>query len=259
MKKKSIYIILIIACVSIIWGISYYREKYAYAIAKEYYSVPPQKQSDLKVGIIGDSWVVRQNLEKLVQEKLNSKGVKAHVFSSGNPGGRSKNIYENLFKPEGELYSSKKVIENQPKYCVVLAGVNDAITQSGPDFYSHHMRMIINTLLHYKITPIIVNVPHVGLNENFAEKNGFIKLSNKVSSKLINKGEDLTVDDYREQLILDLKKNNVLDKVILINPDEVDINFYTNKNWFADPLHMNQSGYDIFSSFLAQKISDLEK
>ncbi len=124
MKKKSIYIILIIASVSIIWGISYYREKHAYALVKEYYSVPPQKQLD---------------------------------------------------------------------------------------------------------------------------------------STLINDGENLAVDDYREQLILDLKKNNVLDKVILINPDEVGLDYYTNKNWFADPLHINQSGYDVFSGFLAQKISDLEK
>lgn len=124
MKKKSIYFILIIACISIIWGISYYREKYAYALAKEYFPGLRQKQSD---------------------------------------------------------------------------------------------------------------------------------------STLTNDGEDLTVDDYREQFILDLKKNNILDKVILFNPDEVDINYDTNKNWFADPLHMNHTGYDIFSSFLAQKISDFEK
>ena len=159
----------------------------------------------------------------------------------------------------GELYSSKEVIESSPKYCIVISGINDAVTQSGPEFYAYHMTLIVKTLLHYNSTPVIVNIPRVGLDENFAEKSGFVKFSNKISSAILNNGEDLTVDDYRNQLVLELKKENLLNKVIMVNPDEVGIDYKLNRKEFWDPLHMNEVGYEKFSTYLAQKIVDLEK
>lgn len=111
MKKKLLFIILFI----VLSGGLYFADKYAYAGEKKYYPVTETRQEKLRIGIIGDSWLVREKLDSLVERKLSEKGMSAEVFSSGNPGATSKVIYENLFKEENEDFSSRKVIEGQPR------------------------------------------------------------------------------------------------------------------------------------------------
>lgn len=256
MKKKIFIIIVLLAGV---FCFIYFWNKYSYADQKSYFPSKTKPGYGLQVGIIGDSWVVRQKLDSLLKRKLLDKGIRASIFSSGNPGAKTKRIYENLFKDESEEFSSKAIIEKKPDYCIVIAGVNDAATHVGPEFYTRHMTMIINTLLHYGIRPVIVTLPEFGLEDNFKSKNFVSALSNRGADFLLNKGEPFTIKDYRNSLLAELKHTKLNSKVALLNFDEVSRDYDHDKNLYSDPLHLNKKGYQRFSEFLAADIINLER
>lgn len=255
MKKKLF--IAFIPFILVAFEAKYFHDKYSYSNQQEFFPSKLKKEENLKIGIIGDSWVVRQDLNHLIKNELAKKGKPAQIISSGNPGAKSKLIYENLFKNENEDFSSKKIITSQPKYCIVIAGVNDAATRVGSKFYSHHILLIIKTLLHYKITPIIVNLPEFGINEDYEQKQMVAKFAN-ISSEVFLDDNGFEIKDYRNLLLKDLKTNKLEKQVIILNFDEVCKNYERNKNLYSDPLHLNQLGYKKFSEFLTAKIIDLE-
>jgi len=255
MKKKisiGIVLLLVIFCFLYFWN------KYAYAGQEKYFPSNTKPEAGLQIGIIGDSWVVRQNLDSLLEKRLSDKGVHAEILSSGNPGAKTKKIYENLFKDESEEFSSKKILEKKPDYCIVIAGVNDAAMCMGPDYYAHHMVMIINTLLHYDIKPVIVSLPEFGLEENFKNKNILSSLSNRGTELVLNGSAEFKLQDYRNTLLKDLKSTGLDKKVILLNFDEVSRNYDKDKDLYADPLHLNKRGYQKFSEFLSESMINLE-
>lgn len=255
MRKKIVIIFIAILLFS---GVKYFYSKYLYDDQKEYFSINPLKKEHLKIGIIGDSWVVRQRLDSLLHQKLLDKSVLAEIFASGNPGAKTKLVYENLYKEENEDFSSKKIIERHPNYCIVIAGVNDAAMNLGPDFYSHHMILIIKTLLHYGIKPVIVSLPEFGIEENFQKKNLISKLSNKTTDLLLNNGESFSINDYRASLLKKLHDNNLDKRIILLNFDLVCNDYDNNKNLYSDPLHLNKEGYQKFSEFLATNLKNMK-
>ncbi|MDR2235709.1 MAG: SGNH/GDSL hydrolase family protein [Chryseobacterium sp.] len=256
MKKKIIVTAVLLAG---IFCTVYFWNKYSYAGPEKYFVSQTKPQDGLQIGIIGDSWVVRQNLDSLLEAKLQEKGVHAEVYASGNPGAKTKLIYENLFKEKKESFSSKEIIEKKPDYCIVIAGVNDAATHVGPDFYTHHMMMIINTLLHYGIKPVIIPLPEFGLEEDSEKKNILSSLSNKGSELVLNGGKKFEIKDYRNSLLNEIKKQKLDQKIILLNFDEVSSDFEKDRDLYADPLHLNLNGYQKFSDFLVKNIINLQR
>ncbi|NML69485.1 SGNH/GDSL hydrolase family protein [Chryseobacterium sp. RP-3-3] len=254
MKKK---IVLSSVLLTGVFCFVYFWNKYSYAGEENYFSSGTKPETGLQIGIIGDSWVVRQNLDSLLEKKLLDKGVQSEIYSSGNPGAKTKRIYENLFKDDGEEFSSKKVIDKKPDYCIVIAGVNDAATHVGPEFYTHHMVMIIKTLLHYNIKPVVVSLPEFGVEEDFKNKNIISSLSNRGAELFLNGGTEFKIPDYRTALLEDLKRNGLDKKAAILNFDEVSKDFDKNRNLYADPLHLNKQGYQKFSEFLAKGIVNL--
>lgn len=255
MKKKIILSSILLAG---LFTVVYFWNKYSYAGEEKYFSSTTKPEKGLQIGIIGDSWVVRQNLDSLLVKKLSDKGIQAQIYSSGNPGAKTRMIYENLFKDKDQEFSSKKVIEKKPDYCIVIAGVNDAAMHLGPQFYSHHMLMIVKTLLNYNIRPVVVSMPEFGLEENFKSKNIISALSNKGAELVLNGGTAFKIEDYRKAFQEDLKNNGLDQKVIVLNFDEVSHDFEKDRNLYADPLHLNKLGYQKFSDFLTQSIVNLE-
>lgn len=254
MKKKIlITTVLLIG----IFCTAYFWNKYSYADQEKYFTSPAKPEAGLQIGIIGDSWVVRQNLDSLMEVKLQEQGIHAEVYSSGNPGAKTKRIYENLFKDKNEEFSSKEIIEKKPDYCIIIAGVNDAATHVGPGFYTHHMVMIINTLLHYGIRPVVIPLPEFGLEEDSERKNILSSLSNKGGELVLNNGKRFEIRDYRKALLKALKHEGLDKKITLLNFDEVSPDFNKDRNLYADPLHLNGKGYQKFSDFLAQSIINL--
>ena len=255
--KKKIYYILLIFVLFLGAGVFYIYKKKSYAERREYYPVQDSSRKDsiLKIGIIGDSWVKRTDLDKKMQKFFSEKGIEAEFIALSHPGASSKEIYEDMFKEKNEEFSSKFVIESKPDYCIIIAGVNDVARHIGKKYYAGHMILIINTLLHYKIKPIVVEVPNFGVEDVQKYKNVFSRCTNAVS-EAIDGGEvnDNNVSAYRETLNEELKKNDLLDKIILFDSDKINKDYKNNKILFSDPLHLNERGYEVFIKALSEDI-----
>jgi len=231
MKKKIYRILLIFILFLGVTTTLYMYRKFSYAEKQEYYPVQDNSKKDsiLKIGIIGDSWVGRTDLDKKMQKFFSEKGIEADFIALSHPGASSKEIYEDMFKEKNEEFSSKFVIESKPDYCIIIAGVNDVARHIGKKYYADHMVLIINTLLHYKIKPIIVKVPNFGV-------------------------EDVQEYTNIETLNKELKENDLLDKIILFDSDKINKDYKNNKNLFTDPLHLNEQGYEVFIKALSEDI-----
>ena len=255
--KKKIYYILLVFVLFLGAGALYIYKKRSYAERREYYPVQDNSKKDsvLKIGIIGDSWVGRTDLDKKMQKFFSEKGIEAEFIALSHPGALSKEIYEDMFKEKNEEFSSKFVIESKPDYCIVIAGVNDVARHIGKKYYADHMILIINTLLHYKIKPIVVEVPNFGVEDVQKYKNVFSRCTNAVSEAIDgDEVNDNNVSAYRETLNEELKKNDLLDKIILFDSDKINKDYKNNKILFSDPLHLNERGYEVFIKALSEDI-----
>ena len=258
MKKKNYYIFLVFVLFLGV-GVLYIYKKKSYAERREYYPVQDnfKKDSILKIGIIGDSWVGRTDLDKKMQKIFSEKGIEAEFIALSHPGATSKEIYEDMFKEKNEEFSSKFVIESKPDYCIIIAGVNDVARHIGKKYYADHMILIINTLLHYKIKPIVVEVPNFGVEDVQKYKNVFSRYTNAISEAIdSDEVNDNNVSAYREVLFAELKINDLFDKIILFDSDKINKDYKNNKNLFTDPLHLNEQGYEVFIKALPEDIID---
>ena len=253
MKKIKISCIGIVIIIVLL--LSWYLiDRFSYSNPQPYYSVKATHNTTLTIGIIGDSWVSNGKLDSLIHNKLLEKGFENKVLSSGHPGARSKIIYQNLFKEKEKEQSSKFIIENHPDYCVLVSGVNDAISQVGSNFYTHHVVLIVNTLLHYKITPVIVELPEFGIVEATNEL-GFIPRERDIlSAKFTNSGEIDNIRTYREALVRELEVKNLKDSVILIGFDKVCDDYSKYLELYFGSSHLSKKGNEKFSQIITNEL-----
>jgi hypothetical protein len=194
----------------------YLVDRFSYSAEKPYFDIKVREDPVLTVGIIGDSWVLGRNIDSVIHYTLLADNINNRVVSSGQRGAKSKLIYQNLFRKESDPSSSKFIIENRPDYCIVIAGVNDAVGQMGKSFYTHHMMMIIKTLLHYKIRPVVVELPEFGIIEE-TNQMGFIKKSrNIIFAHFTNSGDLDNINTYRDDFMKTLVKQELRDSILYV-------------------------------------------
>ncbi|MCO5234792.1 MAG: SGNH/GDSL hydrolase family protein [Chitinophagaceae bacterium] len=241
MKKNRIIGIgmIAIAVLTLSW---YFTNRFSYSKELPFYSVEAGNHDTLTIGVIGDSWVAGGKLDSILHFELLEKGFENKVLSSGSPGAKSRLIYQNIFKEDGEDRSSKFIVEKDPDYCIVLAGVNDAASQMGSRFYSYHMILIIRTLLHYGIKPVIVTCPEFGVRETIEDMNVFSKYRNIVSAYFNNHGEIYNIQDYRRMLSDELDAENLKDSIILVDFDKVCSDYHKCPDYYANTAHLNKTG-----------------
>ena len=232
----------------------YLIDRFSYSKQLPFYSITVDKDTTLTIGIIGDSWVAGGKLDLLLHNGLLEKGFKNKILSSGHPGAKSKLIYQNLFEGKGNENSSKFLIENRPDYCIVIAGVNDAASQMGGHFYSYHMNLIIKTLLHYKIKPIIVSCPEFGIKETIDNMNVLSKNRNVISAYFNNNGEIDNIKTYRKILAEELDSENVKDSVILIDFDNVCRDYNKCPELYANNSHLSKKGNEILCQIIINEL-----
>ena len=253
--KKKIGIIGIGVITIIILTFSWYLiDRFSYSKELPFYSVKVDNDTTLTIGIIGDSWVAGRKLDSLLHNGLLVKGFNNKILSSGHPGAKSKLIYQNLFEEKVNDYSSKFIIENRPDYCIVIAGVNDAASQIGGHFYSYHMSLIIKTLLHYKIKPIIVSCPEFGIKEAIDNMNVLSKNRNVISAYFNNNGEIDNIKTYRKILAEELDSENLKDSVILIDFDNVCSDYNKCPELYANSSHLSKTGNEILCQIITNEL-----
>lgn len=253
---KRIRLIGISVFMIFILTISWYLiDRFSYSKKFQFYSVNCKaKDSLLTIGIIGDSWVAGKKLDSLLQIRLLENGFRNKILSIGFPGAKSKFIYQTLFKEMKKGYSSKFIIENCPDYCIVIAGVNDAIGQIGGANYSYHMIQIIRTLIHYKIKPIVISLPEFGIEETNAKLDFVSKERNSVSAYFNNNGGIDNIRTYRKKLDNELDSEKLKDSIILINFDNVCGEYRESLELYENSSHLSKNGNVKLTQLIANEL-----
>ncbi|MGI4020892.1 MAG: SGNH/GDSL hydrolase family protein [Janthinobacterium lividum] len=251
-KARLVGLVLIIIFIFITAG--YLVNRFSYAKELPFYSVNVKKDSVLTIGIIGDSWVAGKKLDSVIHYTLLANKINNKVFSSGQGGAKSKIIYQNLFKKKTDLNSSKNVIENRPDYCIVIAGVNDALGQVGKEFYTHHLIMIIKTLLHYNIKPIVVELPEIGIIEATDQMGFFKKGRNIIYAYFTDAGELDNIYTYRNELKKMLLEQHLNNSIIYIDFNRVCTNYKECLELYVNPSHLSRRGNIKLGKIIANDI-----
>lgn len=227
-----------------------------FSFSKPYPLFPTKKKENsiLTIGIIGDSWATFKKLDDIVHSVLLENGYENQILSSGQSGAKTKLIYQNIFKSNETKYSSRSVIENVPDYCIVLAGTNDAVGQMGPSYYSHHLVKIIRLLLAYKIKPVILTLPKVGIKNSQQTLNILQRWRNIISAYFNNKGELQNVETYRKRFNELIGKEKLSDKIIMIDFDLVCEGYKKDSEFYKNPIHLSKKGNKKLGYFIAQRL-----
>ena len=220
-------------------------------------TAPSSWAKNIKIGVIGDSWVAGHKLDKAIEETMVTSGFKAEVVSSGHPGANSRQIYRDLFLKNYAEYSSNSLLmDNDLDYLVIVAGVNDTAGHIGKKFYAHHMFLIIQTALTRGIKPVIVEVPEYGI-ENFSPV-GILSWGKRVIYLwLFNRGRIDVIKEYRDAL-QDKIHSDVSNKVMFVDFSPITDDYHTSKDLYVNSAHLNLDGYSRLGELIAHRIEDWE-
>jgi len=241
-RKIVQYIVMVFVVVFVVLFSWYLFNRFSFSKEIPFYSVKSAENIGLTIGVIGDSWVAGKKLDSLLHNAFLDRGIESKIISSGRPGAKSKFIYQNLFKETSEEYSSRFIIESNPDYCIVIAGVNDAAAQMGSRYYSNHMIEIVKTLLHYNIKPVIVSLPEVGVVEFLSTKDIYRRGWNIISAYVNNRGEIDNVRDYRKAFQEALESAKLTNRILMIDFDNVCKDYNKCEGLYKDPLHLSLKG-----------------
>ncbi|MEO7044803.1 MAG: SGNH/GDSL hydrolase family protein [Ferruginibacter sp.] len=246
-------VLIITGILFFIFFLGYFIKRFSHSKSIPFYPINKKKDSLLTIGIIGDSWVTHKKLDKILHDDLLKNGFKNRIISAGQSGAKSKAIYHNLFKDPVEKNSSKFIIENQPDFCIVIAGVNDAVGQMGSRYYAHHLTNIIKTLCHYNIQPAIVSLPNVGIKEMMHKMNLFKQFRNLISAVFNNGAVVDNIQSYRKKFYDTLVQENLKNRIIFIDYDQACEGFSEKSDLYYNPIHLSPKG----NEKLGRSIADI--
>lgn len=253
--KYIIYTVGVLFIIITISGGVMITKRLSEAKPQTYYEITEEKNdSTIEIGIIGDSWAsqaLQYNLDEYIDSSLYSHHIKSKTYIKGEPGAKTKAIYLNMFS-EDSLFSTKPIIKKRPQYCIVFGGINDLHGQYGDKYYMHHVLLIMQTLLYYKIKPVIIEIPFFYNQEQYklypyTRQIGYRILSLLTSSDIYESPLLL----YRNAIEKSILSNKLTDKVIYLSTDSILKN---NKNLYTDNMHINQQGYYQLGKIITQQI-----
>lgn len=258
-KYKYIVAISIIGCV---YGIHIVSKKLYdyYSWAEEeptnYHSNRIQADDTLRVIMIGDSWATYHHdndtlLATMLQKKMHKP---VQVISSGMVGAKTKTIYE-LMNDTLSSRGTLRLIATCPDYCIISAGINDAIAKMGTHNYCYHYGLIIKELISAGITPVIIDMPDVGYYSAYKREPLFMRIRHRLSSRF-NKTDMWHFGDYRNALQAYISENQLANQIIYITADSWNQQGFKDKRqlYLPDDIHLNKKGYFLLDSCIADRI-----
>lgn len=208
-------------------------------------------QSDtLKIAFIGDSWAAyHHDYDMKLERMLSQMGQPVHVFSIGRVGAKSKEIYERMFS------TTQSILMERPKYCVVSAGINDAVAKLGKEYYVHHYMLILQQLLELGIKPVVLEMPLVNYQAIAGREPLMMRVRHMVSS-MTTGSEMYGFDSYKMALIQAIKNANMQSRIIYIGADLWNSDGYLDDRglYVEDETHLNAVGYEVLDSCIASEI-----
>lgn len=260
MKKGQILLVTaFLGCViCLLFGSRGLYNYYSWADEKTM-SFPPKAipvNDTLQVIMIGDSWAAYHDyydsmMTRMLQEKLQKP---VSVTSSGMVGAKTKTIYEKMFDSISPI-GTQKLIAKQPGYCIISAGINDAVAKMGTSNYCHHYGFIIKNLLSAGIKPIVLDMPDVDYNAVYQRESFISKIRHRLSSWFTN-APLWSFEEYRKALFHMINQENIKNDIIYIPATD------WNPKGFGDPrelyaedhIHLNKKGYQILDSCITSYI-----
>jgi lysophospholipase L1-like esterase len=217
-------------------------------------SMPPN--DTLKIAFIGDSWAAYHcDYDKNLELRLTQNNRPAQVVSQGNVGAKSKEIYQRMFS------STKQILLEHPNYCVVSAGINDAVAKMGSDYYVHHYMLIIRQLLDMGIVPVVLEMPEVNYRA-IASREAWTMRLRHVLSSLLTDSELYGFESYKNALVFAIRKANIQNRIVYISSDLWNSNGFRDERslYLSDETHLNDRGYEVLDSCITIEIlKDIRK
>ncbi len=255
-KAKRTYSLIGTVLILSLMGIGYYQFYQRTYLCTPYPFPAIQKQdsdSIISIMIIGDSWgdLASQNRMPCTLDSIMLiHGVKTRTRAKGKNGATSREIYKNLFTEKKNTHSTSLLIEGNPQYAVVFCGMNDSHGQFGKAFYAYHTSLIIQTLLHYHIKPILLELPLYDIAQQYAHYTYTKRIIYKTLSLLTDGTTDIrNIKRYRTAMEEELIKQGLYNRIKWISADS----FYTENN-LNDCMHLNKNGYQCLSQIIAKTI-----
>ena len=205
----------------------------------------------LKIAFIGDSWAAyHHDYDMELGSMFNAHGQPSHVLSIGNVGAKSKEIYQRMYS------STKPILLKQPDYCVVSAGINDAVAKMGKDYYVHHYMLILQQLLDLKIKPVVLEMPEVNYRAIAGRERWTMRLRHVLSS-VITDSELYGFESYKTALTNAIKNAGLQNHIVHISADLWDPDGYRDSRglYSSDETHLNAKGYEVLDSCIASEIT----
>lgn len=209
----------------------------------------------IRVLFMGDSWAAyHQEYDSLLVEMITIRTNKpCKVSSVGYVGAKSKEIYKQLFT------GTKRYLLDHPDYCIISAGINDAVAKMSPDYYAINYSHIIRFLLEEGITPVIVGVPDVDYQLVYEQENIISKLRHNISFMVCrDDGRDdgfFSFQPYRIALSDIIMQSEADSSILYLNPEKWAIDDHHSKLYRTDGIHLNARGYQKLDSCLSAEIA----
>lgn len=204
----------------------------------------------LKIAFIGDSWATYHHDYNLnLESMLTENGLPSHVISIGNVGAKSKEIYMRLYS------TTRPLLKEQPDYCVVSAGINDAVAKLGEDYFVHHYMLILEQLLILGIKPVVLEMPEVNYHAIASREKWTMKIRHVLSSMLTG-AEMYGFESYRNALKKAINQKGLQSRIIYIHTDSWNADGYMDARdiYLPDETHLNARGYSVLDSCISAAI-----
>lgn len=236
-------------------------------IAYHYYTPPrlrepyQMKKPDdtLHIAYIGDSWAFMHKdhdcqIAQLLEDSLH-RPVKVHSY--GICGKTSKEIYDNMFEnADFKHFLQKRSYE----YCFISAGINDTYKKMSISYYQQSIGGIIQMLLTNHIHPIILEIPDYNIQKTYNNQKTNRKMLRKLSMYINNMPLDCK-QLFRNALDELVNTKDYQDKISIIRYQSWN-NDYNNDQqrlYKGDGMHLNDNGYQILDSTIANEILTIER
>ena len=223
---------------------------YQPATEQTYYDIcQRQKDDTLRILFIGDSWAAYHHDHDSTLATLTSQvtAMPCKVQSFGHVGAKSKEIYERLFA------DTKPYISEHPDYCVISAGINDAVAKMAPDYYCTNYAHIIRFLLHHDITPVVIDMPDVDYRAVF-EREALSSKLRHLFSAFITGVPRYSFHPYRSLLKDTISQAGWIDSIVYVKAQRWCNNDGHSRQYRSDGIHLNTQGYLYIDSCLSEEI-----
>ena len=258
---KTSLIIVLTCVISVVVYITYTLHLYySYAEEKtESYFHHKQSNDTMRIIMIGDSWAAYHHqagndtiLKNILEQSIN---MPVDVISSGMVGAKTKTSYELMYDSSNSC-GTKKNLQKDPQYCIISAGINDAVAKMGEKNYTHHYDLIIKQLFANNIIPVIIDMPDVDYKAVYQRESKKTKTRHHISC-LLNNTDMWNFHKYRRHLKMNIKKKGIDKDVVYISAQDWNPKGYKDPRllYQQDHIHLNHEGYLLLDSCIAAHIT----